>query len=102
MVDWFKEKLLVELTFSAQQEFAANITKHRLNNRFIQIDETHSDHESFSAAMDDASLKAIEQLEGMADRSFMSAIDNSAVTDFFHHTPNRTGLTYNFRFNQEG
>ncbi|MCY4306961.1 MAG: CBASS cGAMP-activated phospholipase [Rhodobacteraceae bacterium] len=101
MADWFKEKLLVELTFSAQQDFATNITEHRLNNRFIQIDETHSNHDSFSAAMDDASLEAIEQLEGMANRSFMSAIDNSTVTDFFQHTPNRTGLAYNFRNNPE-
>ncbi|MYB76220.1 MAG: patatin-like phospholipase family protein [Chloroflexi bacterium] len=99
--DWLKNKLIVELTFSAQQDFAANITKHRLNDRFIQIDETHSDHESFSSSMDDASPEVIQQLEGMADRSFMSAITNSAVTDFFEHVPNRTGLTYNFRNKQE-
>lgn len=101
MVDWFKNKLIVELTFSAQQEFATNIAGHRLQDRLVKIDETHSDHESFSAAMDDASPAAIKQLEGMANRSYMTAINNSAVTDFFNHTPNRTGLTYNFLKNRE-
>lgn len=101
MIDWFRNKLIVELTFSAQQEFAANIVGHRLQNRLVKIDEMHSDHESFSAAMDDASPAVIEQLEGMANRSYMAAINNSAITEFFNHTPNRTGLSYNFLTNRE-
>lgn len=94
VIDWLKNKLIVELIFSAQQEFAANIAGHRLQDRLVKIDETHSDHESFSTAMDDTSPAVIEQLKGMANRSYMTAINNNAVTDFFKHTPNRTGLIY--------
>lgn len=99
--DWIKKGLLLELTFSSQQEFATNIAMHRLGDRFVKIDETHSNHQSFSSSMDDASQQAIEQLESMANRSIMHALNNDTIKSFFNHQPNRNGLEYNFTNNSE-
>lgn len=99
--DWIKkDRLIVEMTFSAQQAFATNIVGRDLKGRYIRIDETHSGDSSFSMDMDDISQSAVDNMESLSSRSFMRSVNSDDLKQFFEHTVNRDGLTYNFRLNE--
>lgn len=89
-IHWLKPTTLplINTILSAQEQFAIQMVRHRLGDRYLRLDETPASDVMSILGLDVATDAAIEKLISLADEVFERHSD-SALNNFYNHVPAR-------------
>lgn len=84
--DWMDDTRLFSVMISAQQQFIAQIMRHRLGDRYVRIDREPSHEQAEELGLDIATKDAAATLISLANKAVTDII-NSDLTPFLGHKP---------------
>ena len=80
-------KRLFGLSISVQESLSKNMLEHRLQERYLHVDDDLTDQRAQAVALDKADSAAREVLLGAASERSKICIGNTRCQSFLHHTP---------------
>lgn len=84
-VDWVDKERLFKVMIASQQHMTSYMMGHRLQDRYMRLDEVQSGQQSVDLALDIATPSAQSMLLGLADATAQRAMADVRLAGFFQH-----------------
>jgi len=85
LIQWMTGQRLIKAMMASQQKSVEFMARHRLQDRYLRLDEEQSPEQNADLALDMATPHAIGTLTALGEQTGKEARANGAIRDFLNH-----------------
>jgi patatin-like phospholipase/acyl hydrolase len=87
ILDWFRRGRLLNVIIASQQRSVDSMLEHRLEDRYLRLDEVQSKEQEQALGLDVATDEARGTIKSIARGTFQNSINNPTLRAILNHSP---------------